>query len=179
MRDFIYKKNHVKIKSIISYIISPLCTCYFYWHFLCYILQGVHGSGYFELQVLSMVNHKGELSNGECCGSVVPGRNPGPCTRECATYFVVCLKEYQSNVTSTGACSFGSTKSPPLGGNSFTLTDPVRAQANFVLPFTFRWTVSTFYFYNYLFTLKWVQSYRNSLGVKSINVPQGSYLNFL
>ncbi|KAF4517445.1 hypothetical protein B566_EDAN005054 [Ephemera danica] len=106
--------------------------------------QEVHGSGYFELQILSIVNHRGILANGQCCGGAgaAPPRavGGGVCPRECATYFSVCLKEYQSNVTSTGACSFGTMQSPPLGGNSFTLADPAKAQANIVLPFTFRWT---------------------------------------
>jgi hypothetical protein len=118
------------------------------YNILYFVFQGVHGSGYFELQILSIVNHHGMLSNGQCCGGAGAalqraGVGSGACPRECTTYFSVCLKEYQSNVTSTGACSFGRKESPLLGGNSFTLPDPAKAQANIVLPFTFRWTVST------------------------------------
>ncbi|XP_059481287.1 protein jagged-1b isoform X2 [Neocloeon triangulifer] len=104
--------------------------------------MGVLSSGYFELQVLSMVNHRGELKNGDCCGGEPRERHTNACHLQCLTYFNVCLKEYQSNVTSTGACSFGSVDSPPLGGNSFTFSDPARSQTNLVLPFTFRWTRS-------------------------------------
>ncbi|KAI5740274.1 hypothetical protein M8J76_002322 [Diaphorina citri] len=100
------------------------------------------GSGFFELQILEIANYKGELASGICCGGL---HRPDPsisCPVQCNTLFRVCLKEYQSNVTSNGPCSFGNTSSPVLGGNSFTLTDPDRANGNLVLPFTFRWTRS-------------------------------------
>ncbi|XP_046687565.1 protein jagged-1b isoform X1 [Homalodisca vitripennis] len=110
---------------------------------LLYFLQSVHASGFFELQILEIANYRGELASGSCCGGV-PRADPSlPCTLvQCNTFFRVCLKEYQSNVTSTGSCSFGNTSSPVLGGNSFTLTDPDRANGKLVLPFTFRWTRS-------------------------------------
>ncbi|KAJ8965479.1 hypothetical protein NQ317_017930 [Molorchus minor] len=97
-----------------------------------------HGSGFFELQVLEMANPRSELSNGECCGGGV--RNPvtNRCSIPCNTFFRLCLKEYQSNVTSTGSCSFGNTSSQVLGRDTFTLADPDRGKL--VLPFTFRWT---------------------------------------
>lgn len=106
------------------------------------VLQCARGSGFFELQILEIANYRGELSSGVCCGGVSRPDNSLPCPIPCNTFFRVCLKEYQSNVTSTGSCSFGNTSSPVLGGNSFTLTDPDRANGKLVLPFTFRWTVS-------------------------------------
>ncbi|XP_065343613.1 protein jagged-1-like isoform X2 [Cloeon dipterum] len=104
--------------------------------------KGVLSSGYFELQVMSMVNLRGELKNGDCCGGGARDRNTDVCPNQCITYFNVCLKEYQSNVTSTGACSFGSVDSPTLGGNSFSFNGHSRSQDRLVLPFTFRWTKS-------------------------------------
>ncbi|RZC42388.1 MNNL domain containing protein [Asbolus verrucosus] len=105
------------------------------------VFQCAHGSGFFELQVLEMVNPRGELSNEECCGGGARSPVTGRCSTPCNTFFRLCLKEYQSNVTSTGSCSFGNTSSVALGRDSFTLADPERGKL--VLPFTFRWTVST------------------------------------
>ncbi|XP_066997092.2 protein jagged-1b [Anabrus simplex] len=110
-----------------------------------HIGQVVQGSGFFELQILQISNSRGELANGACCGSAgspVPRDRSLPCPRQCNTFFRVCLKEYQSNVTSTGSCSFGNTSSPVLGGNSFALADPDRSNGTLVLPFSFRWTRS-------------------------------------
>lgn len=107
------------------------------------MFQCAHGSGFFELQVLEMVNPRGELANGECCGGGTCSPVTSRCTASCNTFFRLCLKEYQSNVTSTGSCSFGNTSSVVLGRDSFTLADPERGKL--VLPFTFRWTVSTFF----------------------------------
>ncbi|CAH1364291.1 protein jagged-1b isoform X1 [Tenebrio molitor] len=104
------------------------------------LLQCAHGSGFFELQVLEMVNPRGELSSEECCGGGARSPVTGRCSTPCNTFFRLCLKEYQSNVTSTGSCSFGNTSSVVLGRDSFTLADPERGKL--VLPFTFRWTRS-------------------------------------
>ncbi|KAK9747061.1 EGF-like domain [Popillia japonica] len=87
-----------------------------------------------------MSNPRGELSNGNCCGGVPKPPLSPRCTSSCNTFFRLCLKEYQSNVTSTGTCSFGNTSSSVLGRDSFTLSDPERGKL--VLPFTFRWTRS-------------------------------------
>lgn len=110
--------------------------------FIIYLFsfQCAHGSGFFELQVLEMANPRGELSNGECCGGATRAALAPRCPSPCNTFFRLCLKEYQSNVTSTGSCSFGNASSSVLGRDSFTLADPERGKL--VLPFTFRWTVS-------------------------------------
>lgn len=105
---------------------------------LFFFLQCTHGSGIFELQVLEMSNPHGELLTGQCCGG--GQRSPNRCLTPCQTFFRLCLKEYQSNVSSTGSCSFGNTSSSVLGRDTFTLSDPERGKL--VLPFTFRWTVS-------------------------------------
>uniref|UniRef100_A0ABD2VVZ3 Delta-like protein n=1 Tax=Trichogramma kaykai TaxID=54128 RepID=A0ABD2VVZ3_9HYME len=63
-------------------------------------------------------------------------RDHPPCKTPCTTAFWLCLKEYQSNVTAIGSCSFGNVSSHALGQNTFTLTEPVTLQ----LHFTFRWT---------------------------------------
>ncbi|GAB6021104.1 Jag1p [Chamberlinius hualienensis] len=138
---------------------SPLTALTFMWILILLLqttllVRTVDASGYFELQVLGIQNNRGELSNGKCCGS---GGEPRPfngggvdsdtrtnmrCPNQCSTFFRVCLKEYQSHVTASGSCSFGNTSSAVLGGNSFTFSDPDKANARLVLPFTFRWTRS-------------------------------------
>lgn len=109
--------------------------------FFQFCFQCAHGSGFFELQVLEMANPRAELSSGDCCGGAARAPSATRCPSPCNTFFRLCLKEYQSNVTSTGSCSFGNSSSPVLGRDSFTLADPERGKL--VLPFTFRWTVST------------------------------------
>ncbi|KDR18546.1 Protein jagged-1a [Zootermopsis nevadensis] len=105
-------------------------------------LQCTCGSGFFELQILEIANYRSELASGACCGSESRPDSSVPCPRQCSTSFRVCLKEYQSNVTSTGSCSFGNTSSPVLGGSSFTLADPDHANGKLVVPFIFRWTAT-------------------------------------
>lgn len=106
----------------------------------CLLLQAITASGYFEVQILSLTNNRGTLVDGRCCGGGGGGRKGEfpPCTTPCTTAFWLCLKEYQSNVTAIGSCSFGNVSSHALGPNTFTLNDPVTLQ----LHFTFRWTVS-------------------------------------
>lgn len=100
--------------------------------------QATSGSGYFEVQILSLTNNRGTLVDGRCCGGGNGGGgNQPPCTKPCSTAFWLCLKEYQSNVTAIGSCSFGNESSHALGQNTFTLNEPVTIQ----LHFTFRWTV--------------------------------------
>lgn len=105
-----------------------------------FFFQCTHGSGIFELQVLEMANPRSELSSSQCCGGGQHSPISNRCSTPCQTFFRLCLKEYQSNVTSTGSCSFGNTSSQVLGRDTFTLADPERGKL--VLPFTFRWTVS-------------------------------------
>lgn len=63
----------------------------------------------------------------------------------CSTLFRLCLKEYQSSMPSLpgvlSGCSFGNASTLVLGGSSFVLTEP--EVGSVVLPFTFRWTVSS------------------------------------
>lgn len=107
------------------------------------LLQATTASGYFEVQILSLTNNRGTLVDGRCCGGGGGGGKEEfpPCTTPCSTAFWLCLKEYQSNVTAIGSCSFGNVSSHALGQNTFTLSDPVTLH----LHFTFRWTVSCYF----------------------------------
>lgn len=104
-------------------------------------------TGYFELQLISVENVNGELAGGECCDGP---RSPQDlrCTRdECDTYLRVCLKEYQVEVTATGACTFGAGSTPVLGRNIFsfeiTKNNGISDEAaKIVIPFQFAWLVS-------------------------------------
>ncbi|KAG7247418.1 hypothetical protein CRUP_006168, partial [Coryphaenoides rupestris] len=76
--------------------------------------------GYFELQLLSVENLAGELASRACCDGDGDGtREPSVCAGECASYVRVCLKEYQTAVSPTGACTYGSALTGVLGGNTF------------------------------------------------------------
>ena len=119
------------------------------------------------MQILSLTNNRGTLVDGRCCGggtdssrSVNKGGFP-PCTESCSTAFWLCLKEYQSNVTAIGTCSFGNVSSHALGQNTFTLNDPVTLQ----LHFTFRWTVSRNDFFTFILLEE-----LNFYGISKINL---------
>lgn len=95
---------------------------------------------------MSVENVNGELWDGECCDGA---RNPRDqrCTHdECDTYFKVCLKEYQSEVTATGQCNFGSGSTGVLGGNIFSFKsakgNKISDAGKIVIPFQFAWPVS-------------------------------------
>ena len=105
------------------------------------ILKFCFGSGYFELQLLSMENVRGELANGDCCGDRAGPIGARKCLTECATMFRVCLKQYQARVTFTDPCTFGNVTSTILGGNSFSYT-PNTTTSVLKVPFEFSWTVS-------------------------------------
>lgn len=111
-------------------------------------------TGYFELQLISLENVNGELADGECCDG---SRNSQDlrCTRdECDTYFKICLKEYQKEVTTTGSCTFGTGTTQVLGGNMFsfqsTKNNPqkVNEAGKILIPFQFAWLVSVIIFYS-------------------------------
>ncbi|XP_077179977.1 protein jagged-2 isoform X2 [Paroedura picta] len=107
--------------------------------------QVSEASGYFEVQINSVKNVNGELLNGECCDGVKNPQNLDCSRNECDTYVKVCLKEYQSKITPTGACNYGSGSTPVLGGNTFYLTSRSLHQGRsqemgrIVINFQFAW----------------------------------------
>ncbi|XP_069118593.1 protein jagged-1b-like isoform X2 [Argopecten irradians] len=97
------------------------------------------GSGYFEIQITTIRNPRGEILDGDCCDGERDAQNK--CVEECDTFFRVCLKEYQSRVTIDGHCTFGNVTSQVFGGNTFTYPmDSSRTRLK--LPFEFSWTRS-------------------------------------
>ena len=108
-------------------------------------LAGCAASGYFELQLQSLRNVRGELADGRCCDGSrrTASRDDGVCRDQCESFFRVCLKEYQAVVSMEGACTFGNVSSAVLGGNSFSY--PLETTVTRLkLPFDFAWTVSVF-----------------------------------
>ncbi|XP_076100545.1 protein jagged-2-like [Mytilus galloprovincialis] len=111
----------------------------FYLNILLVILEFVQGSGYFEIQIITIHNPRGEVMEGECCDGVRDGNNR--CVKECNTMFRVCLKEYQSVITFDGKCTFGNITSSVFGGNSFTY--PIGSNnSRLKLHFEFAWTLT-------------------------------------
>ncbi|XP_069371182.1 protein jagged-2b isoform X1 [Paralichthys olivaceus] len=102
-------------------------------------------TGYFELQLISVENVNGELADGECCDGPRSSQDLR-CTRdECDTYFKVCLKEYQMEVTTSSPCTFGAGSTQVLGGNMFSFKSG-KSNANrfdeagrILIPFQFAW----------------------------------------
>ncbi|KAM4625520.1 protein jagged-2-like isoform 2-T2 [Polymixia lowei] len=101
-------------------------------------------TGNFEVQLSSVENGKGQLLNGECCdGEKSPD---GRCVLdECDTYFRVCLKEYQTEVTTKGTCTYGTGTTNVIGGNTFHFMNAKNSQnrnndaGKIVIPFQFAW----------------------------------------
>uniref|UniRef100_A0A8C6M2Z8 Delta-like protein n=1 Tax=Nothobranchius furzeri TaxID=105023 RepID=A0A8C6M2Z8_NOTFU len=98
--------------------------------------------GYFELQLISVENPKGQLLNGDCCDAERSAAD-GLCgADECDTYFRVCLKEYQKEVTTSGPCTYGSDTTKVIAGNTFQFKGgPSRHHdiGKIVFPFEFAW----------------------------------------
>uniref|UniRef100_A0A8C5HLA6 Delta-like protein n=1 Tax=Gouania willdenowi TaxID=441366 RepID=A0A8C5HLA6_GOUWI len=112
----------------------------------CVSPQVCQSTGYFELQLISMENRKGQLLNGDCC-DVDRSAAEGDCgSDECDTYFRVCLKEYQTEVSTSGACTYGSETTKVIGGNTFQFKGSQKGSQNrnndagkIVIPFQFAW----------------------------------------
>lgn len=137
------------VQLLVPKIISIIPLVKFFFPF-CFQVADCYGT--FELQILEIENIRGEITGGECCGGTPRIRvsvgdrsdNQSACMTSCRTFFKVCLKEYQSNMSAvSGSCSYGNASSPVLGGNSFTLADPDRANGKLIIRFKFSWTVST------------------------------------
>uniref|UniRef100_A0A665X7A8 Delta-like protein n=1 Tax=Echeneis naucrates TaxID=173247 RepID=A0A665X7A8_ECHNA len=103
-------------------------------------------TGYFELQLVSVDNPKGQLLNGDCCDAEKSAAEGHCGADECDTYFRVCLKEYQTEVTTSGPCTYGSETTKVIGGNTFQFragqkTGPNRVgdAGKIAIPFQFAW----------------------------------------
>ncbi|KAM6977890.1 delta-like protein D [Aplochiton taeniatus] len=99
-------------------------------------------SGVFELKLQEFLNKKGVTGNANCCAA---GATPGLQQCECKTFFRICLKHYQANVSPEPPCTYGGAVTPVLGSNSFqvpetnadSFTNPIQFNFGFTWPGTF------------------------------------------
>lgn len=91
----------------------------------------------FELKLQEFLNKKGATGNANCCrgGS---GGSGQPC--ECKTFFRVCLKHYQANVSPEPPCTYGGAVTPVLGSNSFQVPESTSEAFANPIPFAFAFT---------------------------------------
>ncbi|XP_017318657.1 delta-like protein D [Ictalurus punctatus] len=110
---------------------------------LCAMLSQILCSGVFELKLQEFLNKKGITANTNCCKG---GSSSAIQQCECKTFFRICLKHYQANVSPEPPCTYGGITTPVLGSNSFqvpesvsdsTFTNPVRFPFGFTWPGTF------------------------------------------
>ncbi|KAM9842356.1 protein jagged-2-like [Aulostomus maculatus] len=102
-------------------------------------------TGYFELQLVSVDNPQGQLLNGDCCDAERSAAEGDCGADECDTYFRVCLKEFQTEVT-TRPCTYGSETTKVIGGNTFqfkggqkTGQNRINEAGKIIIPFQFAW----------------------------------------
>lgn len=112
-------------------------------------LQVSRCTGYFELQLISVENPRGQLLNGDCCDDETSGAEGHCGSDECDTYVRVCLKEFQSEVVTSGPCTYGWETTRVLGGNTVHFKRGQKTGSNrsgeagkVVIPFQFAWPVS-------------------------------------
>ncbi|KAM4633960.1 protein jagged-2b isoform 3-T3 [Polymixia lowei] len=102
-------------------------------------------TGYFELQLITVENVNGELADGECCDGSRTLQDRRCSRDECDTYFTICLKEYQTEVTPTSRCTYGEGSTQVLGGNMFSFKSTKNNLNKFdeagkiLIPFQFAW----------------------------------------
>ncbi|XP_043922820.1 delta-like protein 1 [Protopterus annectens] len=110
---------------------------------LSLLVYQVYSSGVFELKLQEFLNKKGVIGNQNCCKG---GADSGLLHCECKTFFRICLKHYQANVSPDPPCTYGSAVTPVLGSNSFQIpeinadvafTNPIRFPFGFTWPGTF------------------------------------------
>uniref|UniRef100_A0A674CY32 Delta-like protein n=1 Tax=Salmo trutta TaxID=8032 RepID=A0A674CY32_SALTR len=123
----------------ISKCLSIVCLLLMVW------TKVSQSSGYFELQLIAVQNANGQLSDGDCCDGERNAQDLHCSRDECDTYFRVCLKEYQTEVTTTGLCIYGTGSTNVIGGNTFQFKSTKNNQnrnndgGKIVIPFQFAW----------------------------------------
>uniref|UniRef100_W5L7G4 Delta-like protein n=1 Tax=Astyanax mexicanus TaxID=7994 RepID=W5L7G4_ASTMX len=112
---------------------------------LCVMISQGLCSGVFELKLQEFLNKKGNTGNTNCCKGAAPTTS-GIQQCECKTFFRICLKHYQANVSPEPPCTYGGAVTPVLGFNSFqvpetasdnSFTNPIRFPFGFTWPGTF------------------------------------------
>lgn len=126
-------------------------------------------SGVFQLKLQEFLNKKGVAGNANCC----KGSEIQQC--ECRTFFRICLKHYQANVSPEPPCTYGGAVTPVLGSNSFQVPEN-SPDSSFNNPiefsFGFTWPVSISYF-----LVIWWYMFRYQDDLKIIAVRRISFFN--
>ena len=99
---------------------------------------GSWGSGEFSLELITYRNIRGEVYTGKCCEGT--DRIRDVCQGKCATFFRLCLREYQTHVAFDGSCTFGNVTSDVIADKMLNVAED--SNVTLVLPFDFAWTVS-------------------------------------
>lgn len=137
----VFAHNHVYISVTLLLIDCRICLpiCWITWGL--FFRQGFC-SGVFELKLQEFLNKKGVTGNTNCCKG---GAASGPQQCECKTFFRICLKHYQTNVSPEPPCTYGGAITPVLGSNSFQVPE-MTSKDSFSNPirfsFGFTWPVS-------------------------------------
>ncbi|KAJ8044486.1 Protein jagged-1a [Holothuria leucospilota] len=99
-----------------------------------------YGSGKFQVQLGKYNNMFGEIHDGRCCSG---DKTQNGCLESCKTFFVGCLKHYETSFNFPEECTFGIGNSSIFTENSleFELTDSLQNGngAFFEFPFVFGW----------------------------------------
>uniref|UniRef100_A0A674CXL6 Delta-like protein n=1 Tax=Salmo trutta TaxID=8032 RepID=A0A674CXL6_SALTR len=113
----------------------------------CFIRRDSRG-----IDLIAVQNANGQLSDGDCCDGERNAQDLHCSRDECDTYFRVCLKEYQTEVTTTGLCIYGTGSTNVIGGNTFQFKSTKNNQnrnndgGKIVIPFQFAWPVKMSWF---------------------------------
>uniref|UniRef100_A0A8C4ND03 Delta-like protein n=1 Tax=Eptatretus burgeri TaxID=7764 RepID=A0A8C4ND03_EPTBU len=101
----------------------------------------VSASGVFELRLHEFINAEEEMCSSDRGCDTSSTQEPRAC--ECRTFFRVCLKHYQTDVSPEPPCTYGAVTTPVLGTNSFRVqkshdfSNPIQLPFNFTWPGTF------------------------------------------
>lgn len=103
------------------------------------VLQ-VSSTGVFKLELIQFTNDNGLLIDRTCCNGLLINDS---CTQACSTYFRICLKHFQRDIT-TDQCTYGEFTTDVMGGNSIRFPRASES-GTFVNPLEFKidfaWTV--------------------------------------
>ena len=89
-------------------------------------------TGVFKLELLQFTNDNGLLIDRTCCNGLLINDS---CTQQCSTYFRICLKHFQREITLDDPCTYGEFVTPIMGGNNIQFPREIGA---FVNPLEFK-----------------------------------------
>ncbi|XP_078001352.1 uncharacterized protein LOC144453853 [Glandiceps talaboti] len=114
------------------------------------VLTQVSSTGIFQLKLISFANDHGRNESGQCCSGSTSSDN---CESPCRTFFRVCLKHFQAEISYDSDCLYGEVETPVLGNNTFEIpisdtepfTNPIQMPIDFSWPGTFSLIIEAFH----------------------------------